>query len=117
MEDVMKKEEAREKGHVSISQEVFAAIAAIASSEIDGIFHREEGMKRYVDTEVEGENVKVTVRVTLIYGNSLYRVAKQIQTRVRTEVEQMTGLQVSKVNVDIQHLVTPEEQQLHKEEE
>jgi len=113
----MTKEETREKGHVSISQEVVTAIAAIAASEVDGIFHREEGMKRYVDTEVEGENVKVTVRVTLVYGNSLYKVAKEIQTRVRTEVEQMTGLQVSGVNVDIQRLVTPEEQQLNKKEE
>ncbi len=113
----MTKEEAREKGHVSISQEVVTAIAAITASEVDGIFHREEGMKRYVDTEVEGENVKVTVRVTLVYGNSLYKVAKEIQTRVRSEVEQMTGLQVSGVNVDIQRLVTPEEQQLNKKEE
>lgn len=113
----MTKEETREKGHVSISQEVVTSIAAIAASEVDGIFHREEGMKRYVDTEVEGENVKVTVRVTLVYGNSLYKVAKEIQTRVRTEVEQMTGLQVSGVNVDIQRLVTPEEQQLNKKEE
>ena len=74
-------------------------------------------MRRYVDTEVEGENVKVTVRVTLVYGNSLYKVAKEIQTCVRSEVEQMTGLQVSGVNVDIQRLVTPEEQQLNKKEE
>jgi len=113
----MTKEEAREKGHVSISQEVVTAIAAIAASGVKGIFHREEGMKRYVETEVEGENVKVTVRATLVHGNSLYKVAKEIQTRVRAEVEQMTGLQVSGVNVDIQRLVTPEEQQLSKKEE
>ena len=113
----MTKEEAREKGHVSISQEVVTAIAAIAASRVKGIFNREEGMKRYVDTEVEGENVKVTVRATLVHGNSLYKVAKEIQTRVRAEVEQMTGLQVSGVNVDIQRLVTPEEQQLSKKEE
>jgi len=113
----MTKEEAREKGHVSISQEVVTAIAAIAASGVKGIFHREEGMKRYVETEVEGENVKVTVRATLVHGNSLYKGAKEIQTRVRAEVEQMTGLQVSGVNVDIQRLVAPEEQQLSKKEE
>lgn len=103
-----------EKGSVGISKDVVTAIAGIAVSEIDGIanlragdsaFHRGEGMKRYVDTTVEGDNVTVAVRITVLYGNPIHRVAKQVQTRVKAEIERMTGLSVTAVNVDVQRLV------------
>ena len=114
-----------EKGSVGISKDVVTAIAGIAVSEVDGIanlrsgdgiFRRGEGMKRYVDTEVEGENVKVTVRITVLHGTPIHKVAKQVQTRVKTEIERMTGLHVSGVDVDVQRLVEPEEP-LEAEEE
>ena len=80
-----------EKGNVGISKDVVTAIAGIAISEIDGIanlragdssFRRGEGMKRYVDTSVEGDAVTVTVRITVLYGNAIHKVAKQVQTRI-----------------------------------
>jgi uncharacterized alkaline shock family protein YloU len=122
-EDVMAE---GEKGNVGISKDVVTAIAGIAVSEVEGIanlrsgdgaFRRGEGMKRYVDTEVEGENVKVTVRITVLYGNPIHKVAKQVQTRVKTEIERMTGLRVSGVDVDVQRLVEPEETFVEEKEE
>jgi len=106
-----------EKGSVGISRDVVTAIAGIAVSEIDGIanlrtgdstFRRGEGMKRYVDTTVEGDIVTVTVRITVIYGSPIHTVAKQVQTRIKAEIERMTGLRVSAVNVDVQRLVQDE---------
>jgi len=106
-----------EKGSVGISRDVVTAIAGIAVSEIDGIanlrtgdstFRRGEGMKRYVDTTVEGDIVTVTVRITVLYGNPIHTVAKQVQTRIKAEIERMTGLRVSAVNVDVQRLVQDE---------
>ncbi|HCP32458.1 TPA: hypothetical protein DIT45_04360 [Candidatus Acetothermia bacterium] len=114
-----------EKGSVGISKDVVTAIAAIAISDVDGIadlrtgegiFRRGEGMKRYVDTEVEGDNVKVTVRIAILYGNPIHKIAKQVQTRVKTEIERMTGLRVSGVDVDVQRLVESEKE-LKEEEE
>jgi len=107
-----------EKGNVGISRDVVTAIAGIAVSEVDGIanlrpgdgiFRRGDGMKRYVDTTVEGDIVTVTVRITAVYGNPIHKVAKQVQTRVKHEIERMTGLRVSAVNVDVQRLIQPEE--------
>ncbi len=107
-----------EKGSVGISRDVVTAIAGIAVSEIDGIanlgqgdssFRRGEGMKRYVDTSVEGDVVTVTVRITVLYGNPIHKVAKQVQTRIKAEIERMTGLRVSAVNVDVQRLVQADE--------
>lgn len=115
-----------EKGRIGISKEVVAAVAGIAISEIEGIanlhpgegvFRRGEGMRRYVDTEVEEENVKVTARICVLYGNPIHKVAKQVQTRVKEEIERMTGLQVSGVDVEIQRLVHSDEKAGQDKEE
>jgi len=115
-----------DKGSVGISRDVVTAIAGIAISEIDGIanlrrgdssFRRGEGMKRYVDTSVEGDVVNVTVRITVVYGNPIHKVAKQVQTRIKAEIERMTGLSVNAVNVEVQRLVKPEEPLDDSEEE
>jgi uncharacterized alkaline shock family protein YloU len=66
-------------------------------------------MKRYVDTNVEGDVVTVTVRITVLYGNPIHKVAKQVQTRIKAEIERMTGLRVSAVNVDVQRLIQADE--------
>jgi len=115
-----------EKGSVGISRDVVTAIAGIAASEIDGIanlrggessFRRGEGMKKFVDTTVEGDVVTVTVRITVLYGNPIHKVAKQVQTRVKAEIERMTGLRVSAVNVDVQRLVESDQEPEEVEEE
>ncbi|MBU1049873.1 Asp23/Gls24 family envelope stress response protein [Candidatus Bipolaricaulota bacterium] len=115
-----------EKGSVGISRDVVTAIAGIAVSEIDGIanlgqgdssFRRGEGMKRYVDTSVEGDVVTVTVRITVLYGNPIHKVAKQVQTRIKAEIERMTGLRVSAVNVDVQRVVQAEDADVEGGEE
>jgi uncharacterized alkaline shock family protein YloU len=114
-----------EKGNVGISKDVVTAIAGIAASEIDGIanlragdssFRRGEGMKRFVDTTVEGDVVTVTVRITVLYGNPIHKVAKQVQTRIKAEIERMTGLRVSAVNVDVQRLVESDQEPEESEE-
>lgn len=106
-----------DKGSVGISREVVTAIAGIAISEIDGIaslrpgdtaFRRGEGMKRYVDTNVDGDVVAVTARITVVYGYPILKIAKQVQARIKSEIERMTGLRVSAVNVDVQKIVKPE---------
>jgi uncharacterized alkaline shock family protein YloU len=107
----------QDRGNVGISRDVVTAIAGIAISEIDGIanlrsgdtaFRRGEGMKRFVDTSVEGDVVTVTARITIVHGYPILKVAKQVQARVKAEIERMTGLKVNSVNVDVQKLVKPE---------
>jgi uncharacterized alkaline shock family protein YloU len=115
-----------DRGSVGISKDVVTAIAGIAVSEVDGIanlrpgdsaFRRGEGMRRYVDTTVEGDSVAVTVRITVLYGNPIHKVAKQVQTRIKAEIEKMTGLRVDSVNVDVQRLVEAAEATKESEEE
>lgn len=107
-----------DKGNVGISRDVVTSIAGIAISEIDGIanlrpgdtaFRRGEGMKRHVDTAVDGESVTVTARLTLIYGHPIMKVARQVQARIKSEIERMTGLKVRAVHVDVLKLVQAED--------
>ena len=115
-----------DKGSVGISKDVVTAIAGIAASEVDGIanlragdstFRRGEGMKRFVDTTVDEGVVTVTVRITVLYGNPIHKVAKQVQTRIKAEIERMTGLRVSAVNIDVQRLVETEQEPVEEAEE
>lgn len=100
-----------DKGSVGISKDVVAAIAGIAVSEIEGIANVRfgEAMKRHVDTEVEGESVKVSIRIAVLHGKPIHKIAKQVQTRVKTEIERMTGLRVSAVDVDVHRLMEQSE--------
>ena len=107
----------QDRGNVGISRDVVTAIAGIAISEIAGIanlrsgdtaFRRGEGMRRHVDTTVEGDVVSITARITVVHGYPILKIARQVQTRIKTEIERMTGLKVSAVNVDVQKLVKPE---------
>ncbi|MEW5825797.1 MAG: Asp23/Gls24 family envelope stress response protein [Candidatus Bipolaricaulota bacterium] len=115
-----------DKGNVGISRDVVTSIAGIAISEIDGIanlrpgdtaFRRGEGMKRHVDTNVDGDAVTVTARLTVIYGFPILKVARQVQERIKSEIERMTGLQVRAVNVDVQKLVRDGERTEEKGDE
>lgn len=107
-----------EKGRVSIAKDVVVSIAAIAVTDIEGVVHsrrgdkpfrRGEGMKRQIDVQVEEEDIKINVRAMVMQGFPVHKVAKEVQTHVKTQVEKMTGLTVSGVNIDIQRLVKAEE--------
>ncbi|MGB2983459.1 MAG: Asp23/Gls24 family envelope stress response protein, partial [Candidatus Bipolaricaulia bacterium] len=58
-----------------------------------------------------------TVRITVLYGNPIHKVAKQVQTRIKAEIERMTGLRVDAVNVDVQRLLEADEAAKESEEE
>jgi len=102
-------------GDVRISDEVVANIAVIAACEIEGVanvvgntktseFKNLVGMKNYSKTvriEMVEKIVSVDMAIIVRYGYSLPTVGKAVQERVKASVENMTGLEVSDVNVRI----------------
>jgi uncharacterized alkaline shock family protein YloU len=103
-----------EKGTVNISEEVVAAIAALAVSEVEGVYglsssftadlaellgkkNLAKGVKLSIDEDV----VTVECFVVITYGFEIPTVAAGIQDSVITAIESMTGLKVAAVNVDI----------------
>ena len=104
----------KELGEVRIASDVVAAIAARAATEIDGVYSMagnitneligKLGMKNLskgVKILMEGGIVRVDMMVVVNYGYSIPEVSEQVQERVGQQIENMTGLSVSEVNVRI----------------
>ena len=109
-------------GNIKISDEVVVTIASVAVSEIDGICGTGaglvEGFARKFAKKPAGGGIKVTmtdteasidVNVIMSYGVRIPEVAWNVQDAVKREVELMTGLTVTKVNVRVVGIEVPQE--------
>jgi len=102
-------------GDVRISDEVVANIAVIAACEIEGVasvvgntksseIKSLVGLKNYskaVKIEMLDKVISVDMAIVIKYGYSLPTVGKAVQDRVKVAIENMTGLEVSDVNIRI----------------
>ena len=102
------------KGEVKIADEVVAIIAALAATEVEGVASMAGnitnelisrlGMKNLskgILVEVMENEVKVDVAINISYGYSIPEVSSKVQDKVKTAIENMTGLNVAVVNVRI----------------
>lgn len=100
---------------VQIANEVIAVIAGIAAGEVDGVAAMSAGLaggltemlgkktaSRGVKIEVKENHVSLDLFVVVRYGAKIPEVASRIQDRVKIQVERMTGLTVSNVNIHVQ---------------
>ena len=104
-------------GEIHIADEVVAVIAGIAATETSGVaamagspgnLQKEiisrlgmQVLSKGVNIEIEDGKVKVSVSVVIEYGFSIPEVTAAIQERVSSEIETMTGLKVTAVNVSV----------------
>ena len=101
-------------GEVKIADEVVAIIAALAATEVEGVAsmagnitnelisrlgmkNRSKGVK--VDV-LEGV-VTVSLALNMKYNYSIMDVSAKVQEKVKSAVENMTGLEVADVNVKV----------------
>jgi len=96
------------QGVVRISEHVIRSIATISAKETDGVAGLAEapkGISRFfskeqpVEIQVVNDMVEITVRIILKEGIRLTMVAGQIQENIRENVQNMTGVIVSKIHV------------------
>lgn len=110
--------ESKGKGQVQIADEVVAIIAGLAATEVDGVASMagnitnelvgKLGMKNLakgVRVEVSPESVVVDMALNVKYGYSIPNTSKTVQEKVKTAIENMTGLTVSEVNIRIAGVV------------
>ena len=101
-------------GEVRIADEVVAIIAGLAATEISGVDSMagnitnelvgKLGMKNLskgVKVDVTEEHVSVDLSLNIRYGYNIPAVSEQVQEKVSTAIENMTGLTVLDVNVKI----------------
>lgn len=86
-------------GKMTISQSAIAAITGYAAILIDGVVQTKK-------INIVRDDVGVIIKIYLVvsYGYNLDDVARQVQYLVKSEVEQMTGLPVTGVNVTVDGL-------------
>lgn len=101
-------------GTVKIANDVVAMIAGLAAKEVEGVSDLAGnvgneimgmvGMKKNnkgVKVEVTGKHVIANVSVFMEYGYNIPATSKKVQEKIKTAIENMTGLQVEDVNVSI----------------
>lgn len=101
-------------GEVKIADEVVAIIAGLAATEVEGVSSMagnitnelvsKLGMKNLskgIRVEVADGVVDVEVALNISYGYAIPEVSARVQDKVKTAIENMTGLEVSVVNVRI----------------
>ncbi len=102
---------------IKIANDVIAAIANKAASEVAGVFSMAGGisdvfgkkMSKGIKVDAGEKNTKIDVNIIVEYGARIPDVAFEIQNRVKKAVESMTGLEVLEVNVHVQGVNLPDE--------
>jgi hypothetical protein len=116
---------------IKISSDVIAVIAGVAVSEVPGVFGMAGGFAGGITEVLKGKKnlakgikvdttdnkAKIDVNIIVDYGARIPDVAFEIQNRVKTAVENMTGLKVEEVNVHVQGVNTESLTEESKEEE
>lgn len=101
-------------GEVQIADEVVAIISGLAALEVEGVAKMSGnvpnelvsmlGMKNLskgVKVEVSPDHVQIDLALEMKYGYSIPKVSAQVQEKVKSAIESMTGLTVERVNVHI----------------
>jgi uncharacterized alkaline shock family protein YloU len=130
------KELVTEHGKTSIADAVVAKLAGLAAREISGVHNMGTGSSRAVGalkeklpvgssspSPTQGVSVEVGERQAAIdldlvveYGVSILDVAKAVRENVKSRLEQMTGLEVTEVNISVDDVFLGQDESESQEE-
>lgn len=101
-------------GAVKIADDVVAMIAGIAAAEVEGVASMSgnatnelmsmvgvKNMKKGVKVDVINNVVEVDLALIMEYGYNIPATGRKVQEKVKNAIENMTGLEVSDVNIRI----------------
>ena len=101
-------------GAVQIADDVVAMIASLAATEVEGVcalagnitndLMSKVGMKKLtkgVKVEVVDGVVSADLAIVIEYGHNIPQTCQKVQNKVKTAIENMTGLEVADVNIRI----------------
>jgi len=101
-------------GTVKIADDVVAMIAALAATEVDGVAAMAgnitnevlsrvgvKSLNKGARVNVSNKKVKVELAVTMEYGYNIPATCQRVQNKVKSAIENMTGLEVLDVNIRI----------------
>mgnify|MGYP000279547887 CR=1 FL=1 len=104
-----------EKGSVKIADEVVSVIAGLAATEVSGVAGMSGGiaggiseilgrknLSKGVKVQIGEKDAVIDIYLIVNYGVRIPEVAWKVQENVKKAVENMTGLNVTEVNIHIQ---------------
>ncbi len=112
-------EETNSSGAIRISSGVISTIARRAACSIQGVTRitgnslvdniaefvgSRKVLDRAIQIDVDGSTVAVTLSINICYGVSLPEIAANVQRAVADQIQELTGLEVSQVNVIIREM-------------
>jgi len=119
----------QELGNVTVSKEVVAVIAALETIKIRGvvgitsgyrgkspnIFSRKD-LAKGVEVWMKPGEAAITIPIITAYEVGIFKVAEEVQHKVKNAICSMTGLKVLKVDVNVQGIKFKEEKKKIKKE-
>ena len=101
-------------GEVHIADEVVAIVAGLAATDVDGVASMAGNITNELVSKLGKKNLSKGVRVTILegvvtvdlslnieYGRNILETSKKVQEKVKSAIENMTGLEVADVNIHI----------------
>ena len=101
-------------GTVKIADDVVAMIAALAAMEVDGVAAMNgnvakellskvgvKGLAKGVRVDIFDKKVKAELAIVMEYGFNIPATCQRVQNKVKSAIENMTGLEVTDVNIRI----------------
>jgi uncharacterized alkaline shock family protein YloU len=119
-----------EIGTVRIADDVVSIIAGLAAMEVEGVAAMSGGiaggiaevlgrrnLSKGVKVEVGTEEAKIEIFIVVKYGVRIPDVAWEIQESVKKAVETMTGLRILQVNIHVQGVSFPKDDEKEPDED
>jgi uncharacterized alkaline shock family protein YloU len=111
----------RDQGTTTIQDAVVSNIAAVAVAEVDGIDPSHGGTRLPGDTSSTvgefvggltgggGRTRGISVEVGVLYGRPIHQVTNALRENVIRRVENLTGLEVTEVNITVNDVTFPQQ--------
>ncbi len=111
---------ADENGRITMAEEVITTIAKIATERVTGIARSPassgglkgifggEDIAPAVKLELANDQARIELRIAVEYGYPVHSVARGVQENVEVDVEKLTGVAVSSVDVYVKKVVPPQ---------
>ncbi len=112
----------QELGNITVSKEVVAVIAALETIKIRGVVGitseyrgkspnilSRKDLAKGVEVWMKPGEAAITIPIVTAYEVGIFRVAEEVQRRVKDAICSMTGLKVLKVDVNVQGIKFKEE--------
>ena len=109
-------------GEVHIADDVVAIVAGLAATEVEGVASMAGNITNELVSKLGRKNLSKGVKVTVLenvvtvdlslnieYGKNILETSKAVQERVKSAIENMTGLEVADVNIRVAGVEIPEE--------